>query len=80
MKKDIHPSFNNLEIELPDGSKMITKSAYTKGKLLVDVNYKTHPAWTGGISQVNANADQVANYNKKFGNLGLFNTAKTANE
>lgn len=70
---DLHPKLNKVKIVLPDGTYMHSMSAYNKSDTIsVDVDFKKHTAWTGGLTQLNTNADQVANYNKKFGSLGLF--------
>ena len=51
MKKDIHPDYHEITIEMTDGSKYKTRS--TLGKeghhLKLDIDPKTHPAWTGHI-------------------------------
>ena len=48
MKKDIHPDYHEITIEMTDGSKYKTRS--TLGKeghhLKLDIDPKTHPAWT----------------------------------
>ena len=71
MKKDIHPDYHEITIEMTDGSKYKTRS--TLGKeghhLKLDIDPKSHPAWTGGNAQIRENAGQVARFKKKFGNI-----------
>ena len=37
--------------------------------LKLDVDPLSHPAWTGGGTQLRENAGQVARFKKKFGNF-----------
>ncbi len=72
MKKDIHPDYQEITMEMTDGSKYKTRS--TLGKeghhLKLDIDPKTHPAWTGQHRIVDSGG-QVARFNKKFGKLGI---------
>ena len=49
MKKDIHPDYHEITLVLTDGSEVTTRSTYGKAgdRLRLDVDPKTHPAWTG---------------------------------
>ena len=71
MKKDIHPNYHVINVEMTDGTKFSTRSTWgTKGDLLkLDVDPKTHPAWTGGNTKVREDVGKVARFNKRFGNL-----------
>ena len=71
MKKDIHPDYHEITVIMTDGTKYKTRS--TMGKpgdtLKLDIDPKSHPAWTGGGTQLRENAGQVARFKKKFGNF-----------
>jgi large subunit ribosomal protein L31 len=69
MKKDIHPKYKELKIVMNNGDEFITKSTYPGDSILVDVDYREHPAWKGGVASLNSKASQVASFNKKFGNI-----------
>jgi large subunit ribosomal protein L31 len=69
MKKDIHPAYHSLEIIMTDGSKFTTRSTSNMGKLILDADIKTHPAWTGGVAQLNKNVGKVAKFNDRFGSF-----------
>lgn len=73
MKQGIHPDYHKITVVMTDGSKFETYSTYGKegDSLQLDVDSKTHPAWTGAGSTVNQKASQVAKFNKKFSGLGL---------
>lgn len=76
MKKDIHPKYKELKIIMANGEEFTTSSTYPGESVLLDVDFREHPAWKGGVALVNARANQVADFNKKFG--GLFSAPKPA--
>ena len=49
MKKDIHPDYHMITVAMTDGTKYQTRSTYGKegDTLQLDIDPKTHPAWTG---------------------------------
>ena len=73
MKKDIHPNYHNIKVQLTDGSTFETKSTYGKeGDILkLDIDPTSHPAWTGESSKMLDSDGQVAKFQKKFQNLGF---------
>ncbi len=76
MKKDIHPQYNTINVIMTDGSAHRFRS--TMGKdgdtLRLDVDPKSHPAWTGGTQQV-LRAGAMDRFNKKFASFGVAKTA-----
>ncbi len=72
MKTGIHPDYHTIKIVMTDGTTFHTRS--TMGKegdtLTLDIDPKSHPAWTGGSQRV-LETGQVAKFNKRFANLGL---------
>lgn len=69
MKKGIHPKYKELKIIMSGGEEFITSSTYHGESILLDVDFRKHPAWRGGVATVNTNANQVAEFNKKFGGI-----------
>ena len=71
MKKEIHPKYHKIEIQLTDGSKFQTRSTYGKeGETLkFDIDPLSHPAWTGENSKMLDSDGQVAKFQKRFQNL-----------
>jgi large subunit ribosomal protein L31 len=70
MKKNIHPKTKKITVELPGGEQFQTISTYNSERLVVDVDYRKHPAWTKkGIAQANTSSVKVSKFNKKFGSL-----------
>ena len=72
MKKDIHPDYHEITVIMTDGSKFKTKSTYGKAgdEIKLDIDPKTHPAWTGQHRIVDSGG-QVARFNKRFGALKI---------
>ena len=72
MKKDIHPDYHEITLVMTDGSERKTRSTWGKpGDVLkLDIDPKTHPAWTGQHRIVDSGG-QVARFNKRFSNLGI---------
>jgi large subunit ribosomal protein L31 len=68
MKKDIHPDYHKITVVMTDGSQFETCSTYgAEGqKLNLDIDPKTHPAWTGGSQQILDRGGRVSKFKKKF--------------
>ncbi len=64
---------------MTDGSTFETRSTYGKENavLQLDIDCKTHPAWTGGGTLINERTGKVAKFKNKFGNIGFGGGAKT---
>jgi large subunit ribosomal protein L31 len=73
MKKDIHPDYHEINVVMTDGSEFKTRSTWGKegDTMKLDVDPKTHPAWTGGQTQIIDSGGQVARFNKRFKGFGL---------
>ena len=52
MKKDIHPKYHEINVVMTDGSTFKTRSTWGKqgDTLKLDIDSKSHPAWTGAVS------------------------------
>jgi large subunit ribosomal protein L31 len=72
MKKDIHPDYHEINIVMTDGTEFKTRSTFGKegATMRLDIDPKTHPAWTGEHRLVDSGG-QVAKFNKRFGGFGL---------
>ena len=72
MKKDIHPKYHAITVVMTDGCEFQTRSTYgAEGDVLrLEVDPKTHPAWTGEHRLVDSGG-QVAKFKKRFGSFGL---------
>ena len=72
MKSDIHPDYHEITVMLTDGSEFKTRSTYGKAgdTLRLDIDPKTHPAWTG-VHRLIDTGGQLAKFNKRFQGMGL---------
>jgi len=72
MKKDIHPNYHKITVEMTDGTTYETRSTWgNEGDTLkLDIDPKTHPAWTG-VHRLLDSGGQLAKFNKRFKGLGL---------
>ena len=50
MKAEIHPNYHTITVVMTDGTEYQTRSTWGKegDKLNLDIDSKSHPAWTGG--------------------------------
>ena len=71
MKKDIHPKYHMINVVMTDGSKFQTRSTYGKegDTLNLDIDPKSHPAWTGGQQTLIDRGGRVSKFKQKFGFL-----------
>ncbi len=72
MKADIHPDYHEITVIMTDGSEFKTRSTYGKpGEALrLDIDSKSHPAWTG-VHRLVDTGGQLAKFNKRFGKVGV---------
>ena len=54
MKPEIHPDYHTIKVVMTDGTEYLTRSTYGKegDTLNLDIDSKSHPAWTGGTQQI----------------------------
>ncbi|MGQ3674781.1 50S ribosomal protein L31 [Xanthobacter sp. TB0139] len=71
MKSDIHPDYHFIKVVMTDGSEYMTRSTYGKEgeSLQLDIDPRTHPAWTGGTQQLMDRGGRVTRFKNKFGSL-----------
>lgn len=72
MKKEGHPDYHEITVELTDGSTYKTRSTWgAAGDVLkLEIDPKSHPAWTG-VQRLVDSGGQVAKFNKRFEGFGL---------
>ena len=73
MKQDIHPDYHTIKVVMTDGTTFETRSTWgSEGDTMtLEVDPKSHPAWTGGSGRLLDQGGQVARFNKRFGGLSL---------
>ena len=73
MKKDVHPNYHEINVVMTDGTTFITRSTWGEpgDTMTLDVDPKSHPAWTGGHQKLVDTGGQVAKFKKRFEGFGL---------
>ncbi|MEI6557587.1 MAG: 50S ribosomal protein L31 [Rhodospirillaceae bacterium] len=72
MKPDIHPDYHEINVVMTDGSSFKTRTTWGKAgdTLRLDIDPKSHPAWTG-VQKLLDTGGQIAKFNKRFASFGL---------
>src|SRR5262249_26333525 len=73
MKSDIHPNYHTVTVKMTDGSEFTTRTTWGKkgDTLHLDIDPKSHPAWTGGQQQLMDRGGRLSRFQKRFAGLGL---------
>jgi len=71
MKPGIHPDYHEITVVMTDGTTYQTRSCMGKpgDTLRLDIDSKSHPAWTG-VQRIVDTGGQVAKFNRKFAGIG----------
>lgn len=65
MKKGIHPYYKTVEVVMTDGTIFKTRSCYKGDKMVLEIDSKSHPFFTGKQVLVDT-AGRVERFNKRF--------------
>jgi large subunit ribosomal protein L31 len=65
MKKGIHPFYRTIDVVMTDGSTFKTRSCVKTDKLVLEIDSKSHPFYTGKQVLVDT-AGRVDRFNKRF--------------
>lgn len=65
MKKGIHPYYRTVNVLMTDGSTFQTRSCYKNDKMVLEIDSKSHPFFTGKQVLVDT-AGRVDRFNKRF--------------
>ena len=66
MKKDIHPEYHPLKVQLADGSELETRSTMKVGSYKSEVDSTNHPFYTGKRQFVDT-AGRVEKFRRRYG-------------
>ena len=71
MKSGIHPDYHEITVTMTDGTTFKTRSTWGKegDNLQLEIDAKSHPAWTGGTQQLMDRGGRVSRFQQKFGFL-----------
>ena len=71
MKKNIHPKYKNLKVRIRVDI-FETMSTYHKDEILMDIDFRTHPAWTKkGVASSSGANENINAFNQKFSGLSF---------
>lgn len=76
MKKGIHPAYKTIEIVMTDGSTFQTRSCYNGERMVLEIDSKSHPFFTGKQMLLDT-AGRVERFNKRFQKTKAIKDAKT---
>jgi large subunit ribosomal protein L31 len=68
MKSDTHPNYHTIKVIMTDGTEFLTRTTWGKpgDTLHLDIDPKSHPAWTGGQQHLVDRGGRVSRFQKKF--------------
>ncbi len=68
MKSGIHPNYHTITVKMTDGTEFATRSTWGKegDTMALDIDPKSHPAWTGGSQQLLDRGGRLSRFQKKF--------------
>ena len=68
MKKEIHPDYHEIKVVMTDGTEYTTRSTYGEpgATLHLDIDPKTHPAWTGGGQHLVDRGGRVSRFKNRY--------------
>lgn len=76
MRKDIHPEYHIIAVKMTDGTTFTTRSTWGKegDTLNLDVDPRTHPAWTGGGQHLIDRGGRVSRFRERYGHITQLKT------
>jgi large subunit ribosomal protein L31 len=82
MKKNIHPKYHEINVVMTDKTTFKTKSTWGKpgDTLNLDIDPKSHPAWTGASHRLVDSAGQLSKFARRYQNFGLDKNAEKQGE
>ena len=68
MKPDTHPDYHTIKVVMTDGTEFTTRTTWGKpgDTLHLDIDPKSHPAWTGGQQHLLDRGGRLSRFQKKF--------------
>jgi large subunit ribosomal protein L31 len=68
MKRETHPDYHNIKVVMTDGTEFTTRTTWGKpgDTLHLEIDPKSHPAWTGGQQHLLDRGGRLSRFQKKF--------------
>ncbi len=76
MKNGIHPDYHEITVVMTDGTSFKTRTTWGKAgdTMNLDIDSKSHPAWTGGGQRLLDSGGQLSRFKNRYGTFGLQNS------
>lgn len=73
MKHGIHPDYHEINVVMTDGTSFKTRTTWGKAgdTMNLDIDSKSHPAWTGGGQRLLDSGGQLSRFKNRYGTFGL---------
>ena len=68
MKENIHPAYHEITVVMTDKTEFKTKTTWGKpgDTMQLDIDSKSHPAWTGGGKRLIDTGGQLSKFSKRY--------------
>ena len=78
MKPEAHPDYHTIKVVMTDGTEFTTRTTWGKAgdTMHLDIDPKSHPAWTGGSQQLMDRGGRLSRFEKKFAGLSISTNKK----
>ena len=74
-KKGIHPAYKTIDVQMTDGTTFKTRSCYKGEKMVLEIDSKSHPFYTGKQMLLDT-AGRVDRFNKRMAKTKAVRDAK----
>ena len=73
LNDSLRRTFSGGKVVMTDGAEFMTRSTYGQADatLHLDIDPKTHPAWTGGSQQLLDRGGRLSRFNSRFKGLSM---------
>ena len=73
MKKETHPDYHEISVEMTDGKTYKTRSTWGKAgdTLKLEIDPLTHPAWSKGTRKLVDTGGRLARFRQRFSGFGM---------
>ena len=65
----IHKSYKEVKVVMTNNEEFVTRSTYANNTMKLDIDCKTHPAWTNQAGYINTRASEVSKFNDRYAGL-----------
>lgn len=76
----LHKNFHEIKVIMTNNEEFTTRSTYNSDTLKLDIDCKTHPAWTNQAGYINTRASKVSEFNKRYAGLGFMSHKNTSED